>query len=140
MKEVMTTNIYDIDETIIIAGTCLKSMQPNGYKKLEKISKNIYTLCLENTHVNMAITKIGGMIRTGKVHNIIFATVDESPHCIQMHYIQDELREMMNLENINIKNYVVVNDELIEISPELILLSKKLSELKEKVDIWWFFY
>lgn len=135
MKEVMTTNIYDIDETIIIAGTCLKSMQPNGYKKLEKISKNIYTLCLENTHVNMAITKIGGMIRTGKVHNIIFATVDESPHCIQMHYIQDELREMMNLENINIKNYVVVNYELLEVSPKLILLSKKLSELKEKVDI-----
>ena len=135
MKEVMTSNIYDIDETIIIVGTCLKSMQPNGYKKLEKISKNIYNLCLENTHINMAITKIGGMIRTGKVLNIIFATVDESPHCIQMHYIQDELREMMNLENINIKNYVVVNDELIEISPKLILLSKKLSELKEKVDI-----
>ena len=133
MKEVMTTNIYDISETIIIAGTCLKSMQLEGYKKLEEISPNIYTLCLENTHVNMAITKIGGMIRTGKVHNIIFATVDESPHCIQMHYIQDELGEMMNLENINIKNYVVVNDELIEVSPELILLSKKLSELKKKV-------
>ena len=135
MKEVMTSNIYDIDETIIIVGNCLKNMQPKGYEKLEKISKNIYNLCLENTHVNMAITKIGGMIRTGKVHNIIFATVDESPHCIQMHYIQDELREMMNLENINIKNYVVVNDELIEVSPKLILLSKKLSELKKKVNI-----
>jgi len=133
MKEVMTTNIYDISETIIIEGTYLKSVQPDGYKKLEEISPNIYNLCLENTHVNMAITKIGGMIRTGKVHNIIFATVDESPHCIQMHYIQDELGEMMNLENINIKNYVVVNDELIEVSPELILLSKKLSELKKKV-------
>lgn len=135
MKEVMTSNIYDIDETIIIVGTCLKSMQPKGYEKLEKISKNIYNLCLENTHVNMAITKIGGMIRTGKVHNIIFATVDESPHCIQMHYIQDELREMINLENINIKNYVVVNNELIEVSCKLILLSKKLSELKKKVNI-----
>ncbi len=32
MKEVMTTNIYDIDETIIIVGTCLKSMQPKGYE------------------------------------------------------------------------------------------------------------
>ena len=134
MKEVMTSNIYDIDETIIV-GTCLKYMQPEGYKKLEKISKNIYNLCLENTHVNMAITKIGGMIRTGKVHNIIFATVDESPHCIQMHYIQDELREMINLENINIKNYVVVNNELIEVSCKFILLSKKLSELKKKVNI-----
>lgn len=140
MKEVMTSNIYDIDETIIIVGTCLKHMQPEGYKKLEKISKNIYNLCLENTHVNMVITKIGGMIRTGKVHNIIFATADESPHCIQMHYIQDELREMMNLENINIKNYVVVNDELIEVSPKLILLSKKLSELKKKVNIWCIIY
>lgn len=135
MKEVMTSNIYDIDETIIIVGTCLKYMQPEGYKKLKKISKNIYNLCLENTHINMTITKIGGMIRTRKVHNIISATVDESPHCIQMHYIQDELREMMNLENINIKNYVVVNDELIEISPKLILLSKNLSELKKKVNI-----
>ena len=58
MKEVMTTNIYDISETIIIAGNCLKSMQPEGCKKLEGISPNIYNLCLENTHVNMAITKI----------------------------------------------------------------------------------
>ena len=54
-----------------------------------------------------------------------------------MHYIQDELGEMMNLENINIKNYVVVNDELIEVSPELILLSKKLSELKDNKCIYW---
>ena len=132
MKEVMKTNLYDIEDTIIIVGSCLKNVQPKGFKKLESISKNIYELCLEQTHVNMAITKIGGMIRTGKVHNIIFATVDRSPHCIQMHYIQDELRKMMNIDNINIKNYVVVNDELIEISKEIISLSKNLSELKKR--------
>lgn len=132
MKEVMKTNLYDIEDTIIIVGSCLKSVQPKGFKKLESISKNIYELCLEQTHVNMAITKIGGMIRTGKVHNIIFATVDRSPHCIQMHYIQDELRKMMNIDNINIKNYVVVNDELIEITKETISLSKNLSELKKR--------
>ena len=132
MKEVMKTNLYDIEDTIIIVGSCLKNVQPKGFKKLESISKNIYELCLEQTHVNMAITKIGGMIRTGKVHNIIFATVDRSPHCIQMHYIQDELRKMMNIDNINIKNYVVVNDELIEITKETISLSKNLSELKKR--------
>ena len=131
MKDVMKTNIYDVDDTIIIVGSCLKDMQPKGYKKLEKISKNIYDLCLEQTHVNMAITKIGGMLRTGKVHNIVFATVDRSPHCIQMHYIQDELRKMMKIDNIKITNYVVVNDELVEITPEVISLSKNLSELSK---------
>ena len=40
----MTSNIYDIDETIIIVGTCLKNMQPKDYEKLEKISKNIYII------------------------------------------------------------------------------------------------
>lgn len=131
MKEVMKTNIYDVDDTIIIVGSCLKNMQPKGYEKLESISKNIYDLCLEETHVNMAITKIGGMLRTGKIKNIIFATVDKSPHCIQMHYIQDELRKMMNLDNIKITNYVVVDNELIKIDSEIISLSKNLSELKK---------
>ena len=133
MKNVMKTNIYDVEDTIIIVGSCLKNMQPKGYEKLEDISKNVYDLCLEETHINMAITKIGGMIRTGKVHNIIFATVDKSPHCIQMHYIQDELRKMMSIESINITNYVVKEDKLIEIPPEVISLSKNLSELKDKM-------
>ena len=132
MKELMKTNIYDVDDTIIIVGSCLRDVQPKGYKTLEAISKNIYDLCLEQTHVNMAITKIGGMLRTGKVHNIVFATVDKSPHCTQMHYIQDELRKMMNLENINITNYVVVDNKLIEIDFDTTSLSKNLSELKNK--------
>ena len=65
-----------------------------------------------------------------KIKNIIFATVDKSPHCVQVHYIRNELEKMMNLNNINIVNYVVVNDELIEIDSNLISLSKSLTKLK----------
>ena len=129
MKELMKSNLYDVDETIIVVGSCLKNMQLKGYEALQKISNNIYELCLEETHINMAITKIGGMLRTNKIKRIIFASVDKSPHCIQLHYIQDELRKMMNLPNIEIENYVVVNNELIKISPEVISLSKNLKEL-----------
>jgi len=132
MKELMKSNIYDVEDTIIIVGSCLKYMQPKGFDKLKQISNNIYELCLEETHINMAITKIGGMLRTGKIHKIIFATVDKSPHCIQMHYIQDELKKMMNIDNIDIKNYVVVDNELEEITPEIISLSKNLSKLKKE--------
>ncbi len=80
----------------------------------------------------MAIAKIGGMIRTGKVKNIIFATVDKSPHCVQVHYIRNELEKMMDLKNINITNYVIVDNKLIEIKPEIISLSKNLNKLQDK--------
>ncbi len=130
MKELLKSNIYDVTETIAIVGSCLKNMQPLGFEKIKEISPNIYELCLEETHINMAITKISGMIRTGKIKNIIFATVDKSPHCVQVHYIRNELEKMMNLNNINIVNYVVVNDELIEIDSNLISLSKSLAKLK----------
>ena len=133
MKDLMKSNIYDVNETVIIVGSCLKNMQPQGYKEIEKLSKNIYELCLEETHVNIAINKISGILRTGKVKNMIFATVDSSPHCIQIHYIRNELEKMMNLENINIRNYVVVDNELIEINNEIISLSKSLAKLKYKI-------
>lgn len=129
MKELMKSNIYDVYETIIVAGSCLKNMEPEGFLKLSKMSSNIYELCLEEVHINMAITKIGGMLRTGKIKKIIFATVDRSPHCIGLHYIQDELRKMMDLSDVEIENYVVVNDELIKIDKETISLSKNLKEL-----------
>ena len=130
-KDLLKSNFYDVSETIIIVGSCLKNMQPEGYKKLTKISKNIYELCLEETHINMAITKISGMIRTKKVSNIVFATVDKSPHCVQVHYIRNELEKMMDLKEVNITNYVVVNDELIEIDSNIISLSKNLSKIKK---------
>ena len=129
MKDLMKSNIYDVEDTIIVCGSCLKSIQPEGFKTLEKISKNIYEICLEETHINMAITKIGGMLRTKKISRIIFASVDKSPHCIQLHYIQDELQKMMDLSGVKIENYVVADNELIKVVPEVISLSKNLKEL-----------
>ena len=130
-KELMKTNIYDVSDTIVIVGSCVKNMQPQGFEKIKLISNNIYEICMEETHVNMAITKVAGMLRTGKIENLIFATVDKSPHCIQLHYIQDELRKIMDIKKVNIKNYVIVDNELEEIKPEIIALSKNLSGLKK---------
>ncbi len=131
MKDLMKSNIYDVNETIIIVGSCLKSIQPKGYKILEKISNNIYDLCLEETHINMAITKIAGMLRTKKIKKVIFASVDKSPHCIQLHYIHDELRKIMDLSNVEIQNYIIVNNALVALDQETISLSKNLNKLKE---------
>ena len=39
MKKLMKSNIYDVNETIIIVGSCLKQMQPIGFEKLLELSK-----------------------------------------------------------------------------------------------------
>ena len=109
-------------------------MQKDSFEKLKKISDDILEVCLEQTHINMAITKIAGMLRTGKIQKIIFASVDKSPHCVQLHYIQDELKKMMNVEKIQFENYVVVDNKLHKIDPEIISLSKNLSKLSEIVN------
>ena len=73
------------------------------------------------------------MLARGKVKKIIFATVDKSPHCVQLHYVIKELENAIDISNIEIINYVAVNDKLNEIPLEVISLSKYLSKLKERM-------
>ena len=133
MKDLLKTNCFDIQETMIIIGSCLHNMQPEAYKELEKISNNIYEVCLEKEHLNMIVTKIIGMLARGKVKKLIFATVDKSPHCIQLHYVIKELENAIDINNIEIINYVATENKLIKIPIEVISLSKNLSKLSKKI-------
>lgn len=132
MKDLMKSNIYDCGNEIVIVGSCLKVMQPKAFEKLEKLDLPIFDLCLENSHINMAITKILGMIRAKNIKKIIFASVDKSSHCIQIHYIQDEIRKLGF--NVELVNYVVVDNSLVEISNDTISLSKNLSKLQQIIE------
>lgn len=131
MKDLMKTNCYDVDENMIIVGSCLKNMQPNAYQELTKMSKNIYEVCLESTHFNMVVTKIIGMLCRVDIKKIIFATVDKSPHCIQLHYIESEIRKAMSCNNLEVIHYVAIEDKLIKISSSTIKKSKSLAELEK---------
>ena len=129
MKSLMKSNIYEFEENIIVCGTCLCNMQQKGFEELKKITNNIYEVCLEETHMNMVAHKIASIIRIGKLKTLTFASVDGSPHCVQLHYIANELKKIMKLDNLEIKNIVIVDNILVEISEETISKSKKLSEL-----------
>ena len=52
MKDLLKTNCFDTQETMIIVGSCLDRMQPEAYKELEQLSSNIYDVCLEKEHLN----------------------------------------------------------------------------------------
>jgi len=134
MKDLMKTNCYDISQNMIIVGSCLPKMQPTAYDKLKTMSDDIYEVCLESTHLNMVITKIIGMLSRVNVKKLVFVSVDKSPHCIQLHYIENEVQKAMNLNEIEIVHYVCVDNELVEISKETISKSKSLAKLQSVLD------
>lgn len=134
MKDLLKTNCFDVTETMIIVGSCMEQMQPKAFEELKNISNNIYDVCLEKDHLNMVVTKIIGMLARGKVKKLIFASVDKSPHCVQLHYVVKELENAIDLSNIEIVNYVAVDNKLIDIPIDVISLSKNLSKLKEKLN------
>jgi len=127
----MSHNIYEFQDSLIVCGSCLPNMDNEAFKKLQQISNQIYFVCLEKIHMNMVAHKLASILRVGKVKKLIFASVDKSPHCIQLHYITNELTKIMDLENIEILNYVSNKGELVEVFNDTISLSKNLIQLTD---------
>ena len=126
----LETNIYDVKGKVLICGTCLPRMQKDGFKKLEKGFDTILYLCLEKEHINMAITKLCGMISTKKIESLTFASVNKSPHCIQLHYIKHEIERVMK-DIPQIENIIIEDNKIYKISDEAISLSKNLVKLEK---------
>ena len=128
MESLLTTNIYEPAGKVLIVGTCLPKMQPEAYAALAAEADCVYSLCLEESHINMAVTKLGAMASTGRISQMTFATVDRSPHCTQLHYIDHEIRRMMALPFETV-HYVAWENQLYLIPDEAIEQSKTLRTL-----------
>lgn len=130
MKNLLETNIYDVKGNLLICGTCLPNMQSIGYKELAKNFDIILSLCLEKDHINMAITKICGMISTKKVTSITFASVNKSPHCVQLHYIKNEIKRIMNNDELPLmENMIIQDNKIYKVDENILSLSKDLVKL-----------
>ena len=129
-ENLMTTNCYYCKGKIAIVGACLEQVSPIGYSKVTEGMDQIFTLCLEDSHINMAVTKISAILGMHQVEEIVFASVDRSPHCTQMHYIKHEIERTLPV-HVPITDYVIVNDEPVLVSDEAIDMSKSLGKLAE---------
>ena len=130
MKELMSSNIYDASGAVLIAGSCLESTHPQAFAQISAGADRVYTLCLEQTHINMAITKIAAMLGTGQIQRLVFASVDRSPHCVQLHYIKHEIQRTMEIR-IPVEQYVAVGDSCVKVSEAAVDASKSLARLAE---------
>ena len=134
MDNLLERNIYDLKGNALICGTCLPNMQKLGFYKIKDDYDTIVSLCLEHDHINMAITKICGAISTNNIKSLTFASVNKSPHCIQLHYIKNEIERIMDKKQIpSIKNIIIQDNKIYEIEDEVLSISKDLIKLSNLI-------
>ena len=124
----METNIYSFKGKVLITGSCLPHVYPEAFAKLSADADQVYSLCLETTHINLAVTKLSAVFAAGQLEKVVFATVDRSPHCTQMHYIMHEVERTVK-DHIPVGHYVVSDGEIVEVPESAIALSKNLGKL-----------
>ncbi len=132
-KSLMESNIYSLRGKLLIVGACLPEVRPEAFEALAAEADQVYTLCLENSHVNMAVTKLSAALGTEQVESLRFASVDRSPHCTQMHYIPHEIRRVYPGKT-PMESLVCTAEGAVPVSGEAVELSKSLAELTRMLE------
>ncbi len=132
VQRLMETNVYAVKGRVMVVGTCFPQIYPEAFTELSADADQVYSLCLETTHINMAVAKLSAIFGTGQLEKLTFVSVDRSPHCTQMHYIMHEIERTLK-EHIPVENYVVSDGEIIAVPEAAIDLSKSLGKLSKMV-------
>ena len=124
----METNVYAVRGRVLVVGSCLPQEAPEAFARLAAEADQVYALCLETTHINMAVTKLSAVFGAGRLERLTFASVDRSPHCTQLHYIKHEIERLLP-EHVPVEDYVVSEGCLVRVPDAAIELSKSLAKL-----------
>ena len=133
IRSLMETNVYSLRGRVLIVGACLPEVWPEAFRRLAAAADQVYSLCLENTHLNMAVTKLSAVLGTGLVESLRFATVDRSPHCTQMHYIRHEIERLLPV-HVPMESFVCTEEGPVAVTEAAAELSKSLAKLSRRED------
>ena len=133
MRSLMRANVYDVRGNVLVAGACLPGTAPEALAALAEDADDILTVCPEETHINMIVTKLSAMLGTGRLERLRFVTVDRSPHCVQLHYIRHEIERILP-EHVPMESLIAIGKEIFPVLPEAAELSKSLFRLSRLVE------
>lgn len=113
------------DKELLLYGTCVEEHE-GTLEKFENYSK--LSFCPEKEHINMAFYKLMAMMSVAKSLTVV--TVDGSPHCVQLHYIADEVRRYSK-KNFDVVHYIIRDGKIVEISSEAVKTSRYLYKVEK---------
>ena len=135
MQHLMRINVGDkrlrSKGKLLLIGSCMDRF-PDIVKDFSERhgGQAILHICLEETHVNQAGFKIGSIVKYSGITEITALTVDGSPHCVQLHYVIDDVKRHFAPE-IETKHFVVEKGKVHEISSGAVKRSRHLSKIQK---------
>ena len=120
-----------------MAGRCLEVEKPWALRELEQLLGNDYAVvsaCLEAEHVNMAGFKLAGLLaRVRSIEEVVVVTTDGSMHCVQLHYMVEELEKIMP-GRFRRRHFVATRGGLVEVPVEAVKLSRHLARITKLLE------
>ncbi len=135
MQHLMRINVVDTrlrdKGKLLLVGSCMDRF-PEIVKEFSERDggQAVLQVCLEETHVNQAGFKIGSIVKYSGLSEITALTVDGSPHCVQLHYVTDDVKRHFAPE-IETKHFVVEKGKVHEISTNAVKRSRHLSKIQK---------
>lgn len=116
---------------LVLVGSCMDRF-PEIVKDVSAREEDAFILhiCLEESHVNQAGFKIGSIVKYSAIEKITVLTVDGSPHCVQLHFVAEDVKRHFAPE-VQITHYVVERGKLHQVSPRAVKTSRHLSKVEK---------
>ncbi len=117
--------------SLLLIGTCMMDRYPGIVEEYaEKDEGNaVLKVCLEETHVNQAGFKIASIVRYSQLKKVTVLTVDGSPHCVQLHYVLEDIKKHF-VPELETSHYVVEKGKTHEISAKAVKTSRHLHKVE----------
>jgi hypothetical protein len=139
IEPLMSTNVGDsrIREKgrVLLVGSCIPRKHPEIVQEFIDRNNGFFALrvCLEEIHMNQAGFKIGSIISYSNVKTVTVLTVDGSPHCVQLHFVIEDIKRHFQ-PDVNVEHFVVEKGVLHEISSEAVKRARHLSQIQMMIE------
>ncbi|MFX0053839.1 MAG: hypothetical protein ACFFAD_02810 [Candidatus Hermodarchaeota archaeon] len=117
---------------ILLIGSCMNSRYPEIVEEYRERGGGsaVLNICLEETHANQAGFKIGSIVRYSQISKLTALTVDGSPHCVQLHFLIEDIKRHFTPE-VETDHYVVEKGIVHQVSAAAIKRARHLSKIEE---------
>lgn len=117
---------------ILLIGSCMNSRYPEIVEEHRERDGGsaVLSVCLEETHANQAGFKIGSIVRYSQISKLTALTVDGSPHCVQLHFLIEDIKRHFTPE-VETDHYVVEKGVVHHVSAAAVKQARHLSRIEK---------